>query len=699
MTNRILTSQHLRRTCLVFAFIAAGLLLLKFQWQTQIDTKIRHDLVYQSIQAGTQINQRLETLTSLARMLRLQIIRENLSDQQIRQKIRDAVKNTEGVFRGGIAFKRNRWSGKTALYSPYYQKNYHNSASQQITDSYNYTKPDSAEGERTVWFNQPLELGNMWTEPYFDKQAGTWLITYSMPFRSGYDGQRNNGNDGVVFLSLSLDELTNKMFQLHLGNQGFGVLISGTGKLITSPDQSIIGHSIFQLSPKGYPLLNAISPLLQRGELSTFIHPLTGHEQWMVLRRVDALNAWLALIIDANELRLNRSVSKWYWDMVPFFSIAALVTLLASYHFPTQSHQATNRVYTALSVCLFSCLLLLWYQALTPKALAQGQILLVDKQSARMALKKISAVSAQKITMQHVQPIRIEIQSIDLLKADQISLIGEVISWSGESKYPPLQIDYVESINWSLKRSYPKTQVWEFVATIKQPFDYGSFPLDNEIIRLTLLPPPYDKETILIPQFSSYNSMRPESRPGVAIQKDEFSGWKLLRTFFNYQRAAFTGYGEQAHLLDNLPAINLDLNIVIQRNITGPIISHIMPLLVVSFLTYCMLRLWTKDEKKQALWGFSTATVLQYCASLFFILIIAHVALRDALNAHGIIFIEYFYFLAYLQIMFTAIGALVYTSGIHVRVFEYEQGARIKQWYWPFILMLSLLITTIFIEK
>ena len=174
------------------------------------------------------------------------------------------------------------------------------------------------------------------------------------------------------------------------------------------------------------------------------------------------------------------------------------------------------------------------------------------------------------------------------------------------------------------------------------------------------------------------------------MAEHDFGSWKLLQSYFSYQTDK---------LYNGHQTVNLKYNMVIQRSITGPLISHIMPLLVVSFLTYCMLLLWTKDEKQQALWGFNTATVLQYCASLFFILVIAHVALREELNAQGVIFIEYFYFLAYLQIIFTSIGALAYTTEMKIHALEYQQGLRVKQWYWPLLLMLSLIITLLFIEK
>lgn len=248
------------------------------------------------------------------------------------------------------------------------------------------------------------------------------------------------------------------------------------------------------------------------------------------------------------------------------------------------------------------------------------------------------------------------------------------------------------SQQWYLQRSTEEAQVWRYDAILKQPFDYKAFPFDRNIIELKLIPTASastNESDLLLPLFDAYPSMKSESLPGVFENLNGFGGWQIQETYFSYQKEDF---------LFHTPRLVLKYNLVVQRILTGPLISHVMPLFVVSFLTYSMLLLWAKDEKKRSLWGFNTANVLQYCASLFFILTVAHVALRDTLNAQGFVFIEYFYFITYLQILFTAMASLLYTAGINIPLIDKERGIRIKQLYWPCLLLFCVMVTLLFFQ-
>lgn len=685
-----LHAHHLRWLAVFIWLIAGCILMVKYQWQENLDTRIRHYLVSQSKQATEEINQHLHNMASQTENLVATLTGEALNDMQIRELIADTVITTQGAHRGGLAFHNQRYPSEQPLYSPYFQKHGDNRSDQHLSERYDYTLPDNyIHGPRTFWFHQPLSQGSMWMEPYFGTSANTWLAEYIVPFESQYDGQRDNGYDGIAFLNFSLVSLTRQVLNLELGTQGFGLLVSRSGRILAYPNPSVLGKSVYKLEKSENPLLATISSLLQRGTLTTFVHPATGREQWMVLSNIDALDAQLGLIIDANELRLTMSGTDWPWYSVWFLGLAGFAILLASIRFPQEPKAIRSRIYVMLSLCLLTCLLMLWYQALATPAMNEGETLLVNNESAQLAWQAHSESERHGLYAQG-QAIKLDIQAIDLMDANRVSIVGNVVVPNQHYPDAPLYINNALDCRWSLIRTYGEHQEWQFVTLIRQPFDYKSFPFDREIIQLTLLPGPDSSASVLIPQFNSYPSMRPDEFPGISMSEAEFGSWKLLQTYFSYQPEALPDEGQ---------TINLKYNMVIQRSITGTLISHIMPLLVVSFLTYCMLLLWTKDEKQRALWGFSTATVLQYCASLFFILVIAHVALRDALNAQGIIFIEYFYFLAYLQIICTAAGALAYTTDIEIQALEYQQGRRIKQWYWPSILLLSLLITLVFINN
>ncbi|KXF83051.1 hypothetical protein [Enterovibrio coralii] len=642
--------------------------ITKLHWQENIDTEIRRYLVNQTAQASDIVNTNLKKLAgSVEKLSSLAIVnrKNSQSVETLSAAVARTVSFTPGAVQGGVLFDANSKTSDTVF----------------SVD----TSAQLNQGEISI--PRSRILNDAWLLPHFDENRSAWYSEYVKPFDYAEGPDEDYSLRGLAYLNFSLESLSQQMLSFNLGTKGFAFLISDTGQVLAYPKHDVLGKNLASLS-KEEPLLTTISSQLHLGKLGSFLHPVTGREHWLVLKDIELINAQLGLVIEADELRNTLSPTYEYWDLVWFMVLAGLISSLAAFRFPTIDKDKASRLFTALSICLFSYLLLLWFQALAPKPLSKEETLLIDEESTTLAIAEKTQRS-NKQRSDNALPIKLTIHSIDLEDADQVNIVGKAVIEHTNESTPPLIINNASDTRWVLLRNDFDHQLWQFVATVKQPFDYGSFPFDREVIELSMLPSPSLENVILTPAFSNYESMKPEALPGIAMAERKFGSWKILQSYFSYLNEP---------LNENNQLTNLKYNIVIQRSITGPLISHIMPLLVVSFLTYFMLLLWTKDEKQQALWGFSTATVLQYCASLFFILVIAHVALREELNAQGMIFIEYFYFLAYLQIIFTAIGALAYTTEIKMPALEKDQGLKLKQWYWPIILFLSLAITYVFIE-
>lgn len=527
-----------------------------------------------------------------------------------------------------------------------------------------------------------------WLLPVFDTYQNQWFIHYVTPLELRRDNNQDHQKRGLAFITFSLKTLSNALLTTSLENEGFPFLISRNGQLLAFPDEHLLGQYLSEVNGKQRPLLQAIAEKRSQGILGKFRHPVTNKDHWVVTHSLPNLDAQLGVIISAESLEPQGAYAPLASEVCLFLLISGLFTSLATIKFPDNRERRVSRVYAVLSLILFSYLLLLWYQALEPKPLNKGETLLIDKESTVMAMLR-NQTGHDDLSEKDAQHITLSITAIDLEEADLVNIVGDAIVRGAEGDIPPIQINNAVETEWSLSSEKDHYQIWHFVANIKQPFDYESFPFDREVIELSFLPSVASQYETLEPRFEDYTSLKPEQLPGIEMREKEFGGWHILQTYFSYLVEP---------LPDNESLTHLKYNVVIQRSITGPLISHIMPLFVVSFLTYFMLLLWTKDEKQQSLWGFNTATALQYCASLFFILIIAHVALREELNAQGVIFIEYFYFLAYLQIIFTAIGALAYTTGFNLPSVEYKNGLLVKQLYWPSILALSLVVTVLFIE-
>lgn len=133
----------------------------------------------------------------------------------------------------------------------------------------------------------------------------------------------------------------------------------------------------------------------------------------------------------------------------------------------------------------------------------------------------------------------------------------------------------------------------------------------------------------------------------------------------------------------------------IKRNFLSAFISNLVPLFVVSLLLFAVLMISTEDKQKSALYGFSSSTVLAYCAALFFVLIVSHISLREKLDATGIIYLEYFYFVLYFAILTVSINSILLVSNTKYKFICCKDNLIIKLLYWPFILVLLLGITLI----
>ena len=74
---------------------------------------------------------------------------------------------------------------------------------------------------------------------------------------------------------------------------------------------------------------------------------------------------------------------------------------------------------------------------------------------------------------------------------------------------------------------------WRFKTTLHQQFDYSKYPFDREDVWIRVLSN-NSAENILVPDFDSYNSLIPESLPGLR-SSFVLGGWNPQKTFFSYR--------------------------------------------------------------------------------------------------------------------------------------------------------------------
>lgn len=95
------------------------------------------------------------------------------------------------------------------------------------------------------WYRLPIEQGKaLWTRPYFDEGGGNVLMTtYTVPII------KDTRVLGVVTADMTLDRLHNYLSRIRLGADGFALLLTQDGTVISHPDVKLALKSLTTIYP------------------------------------------------------------------------------------------------------------------------------------------------------------------------------------------------------------------------------------------------------------------------------------------------------------------------------------------------------------------------------------------------------------------------------------------------------------------
>lgn len=234
---------------------------------------------------------------------------------------------------------------------------------------------------------------------------------------------------------------------------------------------------------------------------------------------------------------------------------------------------------------------------------------------------------------------------------------------------------------------------WYFEATLRQPFDYSKYPFDHKTAWVRMWHRDFSKNVILVPDFGAYQ------KTGLAdifgIEKTIVLGtWERENTFFDYELTSYdTNFGIPNYIGQRgFP--ELRYNFVVKRKFENAFIVYLLPLFLVAALLFAALLTVSNDQELSGRLGFSTSGFIGACSALFFVVMLAHIQLREQFAGSGIVYIEYFYILMYALLVVAT--ANVYFFSLRPRWFKlflYEDNIIFKVAYWPVVLSCLILIT------
>ena len=235
---------------------------------------------------------------------------------------------------------------------------------------------------------------------------------------------------------------------------------------------------------------------------------------------------------------------------------------------------------------------------------------------------------------------------------------------------------------------------WYFEQTLRQKFDYTSYPFDHKTVWIRFWPGEFDVNVALTPDFAAYPATGP--RDVFGIDNEIVMGtWERENTYFDYRLSDLDttlGIG-QNEFQTNLP--ELHYNFVIKRNFANAFIVHMVPLIVVTMLLFGAVMTVTRREGLVERHDFSTSSVIGTCSVLFFVILLAHVQLREGFAGSPVIYMESFFFLMYFLLLGVSVNTYLFASEAvpSLWIIHYKDNLLPKAAFWPFVLLCMVTIT------
>ena len=292
------------------------------------------------------------------------------------------------------------------------------------------------------------------------------------------------------------------------------------------------------------------------------------------------------------------------------------------------------------------------YRTLDDSVPEDGELLLVTSRSSAAQHYTEFAGRQRKDVQEKITPIAtgIFLQSLDFSDSNDVAVTGYV--WQrGEA--PGVILPEAVEGGLSDEPAYVEDGVtgWYFETTLRQSMEYRRFPFDQKEVWIRLWSSGFSDNVMLMPDFDSYRENLPGSRPGVA-EAFVLPGWTLDQSYFAYRYYNYsTNFGvENVSGQSNSPELHFAVQL--RRSLLDAFVAHIIPLAVVLGLLFLIL--W-----RGVLERLSATELVGASSGLFFVVLLAHIQLREQLQSPDIVYLECAYLLSYLFILLVALITVI----------------------------------------
>ncbi len=588
------------------------------------------------------------------------------------------------------------------LYAPFYNKK--TKELKYIHESYDYS--DSSL-ERAEWFTEVKnKQTGVWSDPKPAQIGEELVVDFGVPFHSSNQSDRKFA--GVISVTLEQSFISNFLHSISLSKSGFAYIVNQNKLLIATPNTDFLTDpDIIKKGIKKKPIFIKMFNE-KEGEIPSANDYLMEETDTFFKELV---NGWkLALVVPKRDLVVKSGIYKhklMYTSVLITISLILLFILV----FRIWEGNTSNLWKFSLLISLLFLLniIFLWYinhnSDYILKQSDQSKItsrIAIDNYLKKRDtdLKKIST----KLRSVEV-PIGIFLYDIDFLDAYNVAVIGKIWQKIPDTLKNVQDVNFVfpqaaaEGISVRV-RPISKKHVddywlyrYDFNATLQFDIDYLNYPLNLKPLDLQITYPNFEDQVVFTPDIESYITINPSSKPG--ISSDIYMpDSEVLSSYYSFGEHNFnTVMGDEYYEgLNETPV--LTFNILIKNVIINAIISNIIPIFIIAIMVFLLP--FTVDKKDGEIKEGGSLNIIQASAGFFFILLLAHIQLRNEVETPGLTYIELYYFVMYFMLALMSAAVLLFLKTNKYPVLEYKHNLIFKISYWP-ILLLSIYLITFFI--
>ncbi len=670
--------------------------------RTSLEEAAFNNARQQASSAAADINGVFSGVMSIADNIANDLSSGKLAYADFRKRLESEVKLNPSIDGLAVTFEPFVYNPVVKLYQSYYYQQADGSFANLDGASYDYSVApgDDPKAPKTAWYHEPLEKGAMWQEPFLATGAGKVLIEYGVPFYQVDATSNQRIPAGVVTIDYSLQGMRDLMSKLELGATGYGYVVSANGTFLAYPVQEQVARStIFQLADSlGDQDLKVSIQRAIKGESfsSENRDSVTGQVSWDFFEPIPATHWTLGIVLNKTEFQPNPRVT--LQEQVNIV-LGAMLLILCVAGLLIRVYEGTSRslwlmvgLFTVLSMVTIT---VIWSLATTIRT-REG--VPITNQTAVNRYVESYTHNLSVADPPILVPTGIQITAIQFPDATSVAINALIwmryntdISNDITRGFLLPQIiseQYTVDEVQRTKQGNEWVIVWSVNTVLRQEFNTQQFPFDSRDITLQISPRDLEHNIVLTPDLSAYNLINPSLLPGVD-RGVNINNWTIESSQFTYRSdLTKTNLGILArNERNNHPDLTFTINS--QRGFVGPFIAYLLPGVVAAGMLFAFLLNDREVGDREEL-----VNSLNYAAALFFVIAVAHTALRENIAAVGITYLESLYILLYFAIIGVAMNTFLIVKRPNASLLHYRNNLIPKLAYW-LLIMGSLLVVTL----